>query len=337
METKKTILVTGGLWYIGSHAVVAFAEKWYQIVIIDNLSNTSISVLDNIGKILWYKPVFFECDLRDIQKLEKAFEKYDFDGVLHFAGLKSVWESCEKPSKYFDNNISGSLNLFNCMEKHGVRNIIFSSSATVYNFDNVPPYIESMPIGKTTNPYAYTKYNIECLLENLSVFSGFKVISLRYFNPIWAHKSWLIWEKPNGIPNNLLPYILKVAAWELSELQIFWDDYNTIDGTWVRDYIDVNDLIEWHVRAYKLLESQNSAYSESINLWTGKWTSVLEMLDICEEVIWFKISKNITHRRQWDLWEVYCEAKKAKDLLWWIYKISVKQSINNSWNFYKWV
>lgn len=333
---KETLLITWWLWYIWSHAVVAFEQQWYSVIIVDNLSNTDIWMLEWIEKILWYKPEFYNYDLRDKEGLEIIFDKYDFDGVLHFAWLKSVWDSCKNTWLYLDNNIWGSLVLFKCMEEYGVTNIIFSSSATVYNYDNGIPYTEDMPTWKTINPYAHTKYSIEKILENLSKFSDFKVISLRYFNPIGAHESWLIWENPKGIPNNLLPYVMKVAVWGLPTLQVFWDDYNTIDGTWVRDYIDVNDLIEWHIKAYELLEKTDKKnIYEAINLGVGKGVSVLEILKICEEVVWGTISYKITERRKWDLWEFYCDSWKAKKILWWESKTWISESIKNGWNFYK--
>ena len=315
---KKTILITGGMWYIWSHAVVAFEEAWYKTVIVDNLDNSCLSTYRWIWNILWYKPDFYEIDLRDKEKLEEVFEKYDFDWVLHFAWLKAVWESCENPLHYFDNNIVGSLRLFETMEKYNVKNIIFSRSATVYDFDNEIPYIETQKVWNTTNPYGTTKFLLEKILNDLSKFSQFNVINLRYFNPIWAHNSWFIGEKPDGIPNNLLPYIMKVHKWELPFLNVFWNDYDTIDGTWVRDYIDVVDLIDGHLKAYELLENLDfSWFIDYINLWTWKWTSVLEMIKISEKVIWKNINFKISPKRWGDIWEFYCNSIKAKNILEW--------------------
>ncbi len=336
----KTILITGGAWYIGSHWVVAFEEAGYRTVIVDNLCNSSISSFDWIEKILWYKPDFYELDLRNKVWMEEVFKKYNFDWVLHFAWLKAVWESCEKPLKYFDNNVNGSICLFELMEKYSVKNIIFSSSATVYNSDNSIPFTESQEVWNTSNPYGTTKYLIEQILLNLSKFSWFRVMNLRYFNPIWAHESWEIWEDVVWLPNNLLPYILKVAKWELSKLKVFWDNYNTIDGTGVRDYIDVNDLIEWHLNAYeKLTSPQPSPLKEeqvefnTYNLWVGKWTSVLEIVNLVEKVTWKQIDLDIVWRRDWDLAEVYCNPNKIEVELWWKVKTSLADSIKNTWKF----
>lgn len=327
---KKIILITWWLWYIWSHAVVSFEQSWYKTVIVDNLWNSDISTLEWIKSILWYKPDFFEIDIRDKQKLEEIFKKYNFDWVIHFAWLKSVWESCENPLKYFDNNIIWSIRLFECMEKFLVKNIIFSSSATVYDYDNPIPYIENQNTWKTTNPYWNTKFIIEKILYDLSKFLWLNVISLRYFNPIWAHPSWFIWEEPNWIPNNLLPFIMKVATWELEKLKIFWDDYDTIDWTWVRDYIDISDLINWHLKAYENIFKWFNIY----NLWVGKWVSVFEMLNIWKKITWKDIKYEIVDRRYWDIWEFYCDSSKAKKELNWEPKIDIKESFKNSWNFY---
>lgn len=332
----KTILITWWTWFIGSHWVVAFEQSWYKTVIVDNLSNSSIETLDWIEKILWYKPDFYNIDLRNKEDLEKIFSKYDFDWVIHFAWLKSVWESCEKPLEYFDNNVIWSIKLFEVMNNHNVENIIFSSTATVYD-NSVSPYLESNSVWNTTNTYATSKFLIEKILLDLSRFSNFNVLNLRYFNPIWSHISWFIWEVPTWIPNNLLPYIMKVAIWDLPYLNVYWDDYETIDWTWVRDYIDVNDLIDWHLKSYKKLESLsiNKWFFEVYNLWVWKWVSVLEMIKFTEKVIWKKLNYKIVERRVWDLWEVYCDPKKAKDELWFETKFNIEESIKNSWNFWK--
>lgn len=340
--SKKNILITWWTWYIWSHWVVAFEQAWYKTVIVDNLSNSSIDTLEWIKNILWYKPDFYEVDLRNKQKLEEVFKKYDFDWVLHFAWLKAVWESCEKSLEYFDNNIVWSIKLFELMEKYWVKNIIFSSSATVYdstNFEtgiNFRPVSENCQVWNTSNPYWTTKLLIENILKDLSKFSGFNVENLRYFNPVWSHKSWFIWENPEWTPNNLLPFILKVATWELEILNVFWGDYDTIDGTWVRDYIDVVDLIDWHLKAYKKLESNicKNWFFDSFNLWTWKWTSVLEMIEISKKITRKDIKYKIEPRRNWDLAEVYCNPSKAMNELWWKSKTSLEESIKNSWDFY---
>jgi UDP-glucose 4-epimerase len=332
---KKTILITWWTGYIWSHAVVAFEQAGYKTVIVDNLWNSDITTLDWIEKIIWYRPDFYEIDLRDKDKLEKVFEKYNFDWVIHFAWLKAVWESCEKPLNYFDNNIVWSIKLFECMEKFWVKNLIFSSSATVYDskiFDskNFSWASEDDLVWNTINPYGTTKFLIEYILKDLAKFSSFNVMNLRYFNPIWAHPSWFIWEEPDWIPNNLLPFIMKVATGELEKLKVFWSDYNTIDWTWVRDYIDVVDLIEGHLKAYEKIEKWFNVY----NLWVWEWVSVLEMIKKSEKITWNKINYEIVSRRDWDLAEVYCNPSKAKKELDWEVKTSLEDSLRNSWKFY---
>lgn len=250
---QKTILITGGAGYIGSHAVVAFEQVGYKTVIIDNFVNSDETNLDGIKKILGYSPDFFECNISDETTLDGIFQAYNFDAVVHFAGLKAVGESCEKPLLYHENNVAGSLVLFRVMAKYGVKKIIFSSSATVYRADNLPPFTEEMSLG-TTNPYGTTKWHLEKILEELATFDGWSVTNLRYFNPIGAHESGFIGEKPNGIPNNLLPYVLDVALEKREKVLVFGGDYATIDGTGVRDYIDVNDLVDAHLLAYENLE-----------------------------------------------------------------------------------
>ncbi|MDD2907168.1 MAG: UDP-glucose 4-epimerase GalE [Candidatus Gracilibacteria bacterium] len=332
---QKTILITGGMGYIGSHAVVAFEEAGYKTVIVDNLDNSCLSTYRSIGEILGYKPDFYEVDLRDKEKLEEVFKKYTFDGVLHFAGLKAVGESCEKPLHYFDNNVVGSLRLFELMEKYSVKNIIFSSSATVYNYDNEIPYVETQNIGETTNTYATTKFLIEKILNDLSKFSGFNVINLRYFNPIGAHQSGLIGENPEGIPNNLLPFIMKVAIGELPYLNVFGNDYDTIDGTGVRDYIDVVDLIDGHLKAYDLIENLDfSGFIDDFNLGLGNGVSVLQILEASKKAIGKDIPFKIAPRRSGDIAEFYCNPSKAKSILGWEAKTSLQDSLKNAWKFY---
>ena len=330
---KKKILITWGLGYIGSHAVVAFEQAWYETVILDNLSNSCVTTLRNIQSILGYKPKYYECDLRDRKKVFEVFEENNFDWVIHFAWAKSVWESCENPIYYFQNNISGSLFLFEAMEKFWVKNIIFSSSATVYHQDNKMPLVEVNKLW-TTNPYGTTKLLLEKILEDLSEFSGFNVINLRYFNPIGAHPSGKIWENPEWIPNNLLPFIMKVANGELEELKVFGDDYETIDGTGVRDYIDVNDLVDWHLLAYKKLEEQSNKFCDVYNLWVGKWISVLEMIEASRNITNKEIPYIVSKRRNWDIWKVYCNPYKAEKELWFKVNVWLNESLENSWKFY---
>ncbi|MDD3793700.1 MAG: UDP-glucose 4-epimerase GalE [Candidatus Gracilibacteria bacterium] len=344
---QKTILITGGIGYIGSHAVIAFEQTGYKTVIIDNLDNSCLSTYRNIGEILGYKPDFYEVDLRNKEKLEEVFKKYSFDGVLHFAGLKAVGESCEKPLHYFDNNLVGSLRLFELMQSYNVKNIIFSSSATVYDSNRsiptFPPkgersfngFSENDLTGNTSNPYGTTKFLIENILNDLSKFASFNVINLRYFNPIGAHPSGLIGENPDGLPNNLSPFIMKVASGELPYLNVFGDDYETIDGSGVRDYIDVVDLIDGHLKAYELLENLDfSGFIDNFNLGTGKGVSVFEMIQESKNATGKDIPFKIAPRRNGDLASVYCNPSKSKNILEWTAKTSLQDSLKNAWKFY---
>ena len=353
----KTILLTWATWYIGSHWAVALLERDYNVVIVDNLSNSSSNTIDKINEIVNKFPspsrrgargevLFYEIDLRNKEKLEQVFLENKIDWVIHFAWAKAVWESCSEPFYYYDNNVVWSLNLFELMDKYDVKNIIFSSSATVYDPAWIPPFTEKDLTWDTTNPYGTTKFIIENILRDLSNHKWFNVINLRYFNPVWAHCSWLIWEDPNDIPNNLLPFIMKVATWELKQIQVFWDDYNTTDGTWERDYIHVVDLIEGHIRALEFIENNLSPLGgkypkgdrgiyEIFNLWTWTATSVLEMIKITEEIVWCKLNYKIVERRAWDLASSFCNPTKAKEILDWETKLSIKEAIEDSWNFIK--
>ena len=330
----KTILLTWWTWYIGSHWAVALLEKWYNVIIVDNFSNSNKSSLDAIEKITWKKPIFYEIDLRNKQDLEIVFKENKIDSIINFAGAKAVWESCSLPFYYYENNIIWSLNLFELMDKYEVKNIIFSSSATVYRPDEKAPFNENTPTWNTTNPYWTTKLIIENILRDLSNHKNFNVINLRYFNPVWAHKSWLIGEDPNDIPNNLLPFIMKVVTWELKEIQVFWDDYDTKDWTGERDYIHVLDLVDGHIKALEFIENNNNIYEE-INLWTGNATSVLEMINITKKVANKDLKYKIVERRSWDIAISYCSPDKAKKLLNWEAKYSIEDAIIDSYNFIK--
>ncbi len=333
----KNILVTGWTWYIGSHGVVSLIESGYRPVIVDNLSNSSVEVLKSIQKITGVKPDFFEVDLIDYEGLSKLFDIYDFEAVIHFAWAKAVWESCEMPFYYYENNVLWSINLFDLMEQHECKKIIFSSSATVYDSIKKPPFIETDPTWNTTNPYGTTKFLIENILKDLANYKDFQVVNLRYFNPIWAHKSGLIWENPNGIPNNLLPFIMKVVVWELQAVQIFWDDYDTKDGTGERDYIHVLDLIEGHLKALQFIEKNKnqSGFFEAFNLGTGNATTVKEMIQFTSELIREEVPFLIKPRRNWDLSSSFCNPKKAEEILGWKANFSVKEAIEDSLNFIK--
>lgn len=340
----KTLLLTGWCGYIGSHNAVLFLQEWYEVIILDNFSNSNEAVLKSIEGTTGKAPKFYYWDIRHKDDIEKVFEENQIDGVIHFAGLKAVGESCEKPFEYYENNLVWSLHLFEVMEKYWVYNIIFSSSATVYNPLQIPPFTETTLTGNTTNPYGSTKFLIENILRDLASYKNFRVANLRYFNPIGAHESGLIWEDPNDIPNNLLPYIMKVASGELGTLSVFWDDYDTPDGTGVRDYIHVVDLANGHLAAQKWLENgassslnkggiEEGGIFESFNLWTGRGTSVKEMIDITETVIGAHLPHTIAPRRSWDIASAYCNPEKAEKVLWWKAEKTVQEAIADSWNF----
>jgi UDP-glucose 4-epimerase len=325
---KKTILITGGAGYIGSHAVVAFEQAGYKTVILDNLVNSSKETLAGIEKILGYCPDFYECDIRDKKWLEAVFGKYEFDGVIHFAGLKAVGESCKNIHEYQENNVIGSITLFGVMQQFQVKKIVFSSSATVYRSDNTPPFTEDMSTG-TTNPYGTTKLVTEKLLEDYSTHAEWSVVNLRYFNPIGTHPSWYIGEIPNGTPNNILPYLLDVATWKREKMFIFGEDYPTPDGTGVRDYIDVCDVVDAHIVAYQKFLGGIGVF----NIGTGRWTSVKEIIAELESVIGKSIPKEVTGRRSGDLAAVYASCNRALKEFWWQSTRSLKESLQNSWNF----
>lgn len=325
------ILVTGGLGYIGSHTVVKLLEQNYDLVILDNLYNSDSDVLNSIEKITSKKPRFYQTDLLNINGLEEIFKENSIDSVIHFAGYKAVGESVEKPLMYFNNNITGTINLLMTMQKYNCRKIIFSSSATVYGTTETMPLVESSPLG-ATNPYGRTKVIIEDMLRDLyNSDNKFGIVLLRYFNPIGAHKSGLIGESPNGIPNNLMPYICNVANGTLPYLNIFGNDYDTIDGTGVRDYIHVEDLSEGHIKAYKKIEKSGGLHV--YNLGTGKGYSVLQVINAFEKTNGIKIKYNIVSRRAGDVAAVYAGTEKAAKELGFKASYGIEEMCRDSWNF----
>ena len=327
------ILLTGGTGYIGSHTAVELLELGYDIEILDNLFNSKITVLDDIEKITGVRPIFHEVDLLDMSAMEKVFEKGDYDLVVHFAGLKAVGESVEKPLKYFENNVGGTINLLKCMKRNGVNKIVFSSSATVYGDQGVAEFTEDMQTGVgITNPYGETKHMIEEMLKDIAESDKeFEATILRYFNPVGAHPSGLIGENPNDIPNNLMPIIMKVFTGDIKELNVYGDDYDTVDGTGVRDYIHVVDLAKGHVAAIKKMKPGVSIY----NLGTGKGTSVLEMIDAFEKASGEKLPYKIVERRLGDLAEMYANPDKAARELKWHAELSIEDAMNNTINYLK--
>ncbi len=328
-----SILVTGGTGYIGSHTVVELLNQNKEVIIIDNLCNSSKDVLEKIEKITGKKCKFYEADIRDEKALEKIFNENKIESVIHFAGLKGVGESVEIPLEYYDNNVYGTIKLLEAMKKFGCKKIVFSSSATVYGDPGTPKYVEEMGRGKASSPYGATKAVIEEMLENLYASDKEWTISiLRYFNPIGAHESGLIGENPNGIPNNLMPYIQKVAAGELKELSVFGNDYDTKDGTGVRDYIHVVDLAIGHVKALEKL-TKPGVYIH--NLGTGCGYSVLDIVNTFERVNNVKVNYKIAPRRPGDLAMYYADPTKAKKELGWEAKRGIEEMCRDSWNFVK--
>ena len=310
------VLVTGGAGYIGSHTAVELLESGKEIVILDNFYNSCPKVLERIKELTNKDFHFEECDIRDRKGLDKVFEKYDIDSVIHFAGLKAVGESCQKPLLYYENNISGTVTLCQAMAAHGVKKIVFSSSATVYGEHNQSPLKETMVAGGTTNPYGTTKFFIEQILTDLAKSDPeWGVCILRYFNPIGAHKSGRIGESPNGIPNNLMPYITQVAEGKREFLSVYGNDYDTHDGTGVRDYIHVVDLAIGHLKALNKIENETGVLT--YNLGTGKGYSVLDVVTAFEKASGVKVPYQIVDRRPGDLATVYSDPAKAKAELDW--------------------
>ncbi|HAL01757.1 MAG TPA: UDP-glucose 4-epimerase GalE [Lachnospiraceae bacterium] len=328
------ILVTGGSGYIGSHTVIELINAGHEAVVIDNLSNSSEKSLERVAKIVGKEIPFYKVDIRDREGLEKVFEKENIEACIHFAGLKAVGESCVKPWEYYENNISGTLVLVDVMRKHGVKNIIFSSSATVYGDPDTVPVTEKSPKKPCTNPYGTTKSMLETILTDIQTADPeWNVVLLRYFNPIGAHESGLIGENPNGIPNNLMPYITQVAVGKREKLGIFGNDYDTVDGTGVRDYIHVVDLAIGHVKAVERFSLNKG--TEIFNLGTGKGTSVLELVHAFEDATGVKIPYEIKDRRAGDIATNYADASLAAKELGWTAKYDIKRACQDSWRWQK--
>ncbi len=325
------ILVTGGLGFIGSHTVVELIENGHNVIIIDNLSNSKIEVLGKIELITGTKPKFYQMDLLNFETLQKVFKENKIDGVIHFAGLKAVAESIQIPLKYYENNIIGTINLLKCMQDNDIKNFVFSSSACVYGFPNKNPIDEDSPSNCATNPYGRTKCFIEEILKDCYMANPtFNFTILRYFNPIGAHKSGLIGEDPNGIPNNLMPYILRVAEGKSDKLHIFGNDYDTQDGTCIRDFIHVVDLAKGHVKA---LEHINNSGLNIYNLGTGKGTSVLELVNSFNSVNGNLVNYDFVERRPGDVPVNFAKTDKAKNELGFETKLNIEDMCKDSWHF----
>lgn len=330
----STILLAGGAGYIGSHTAVELLDAGYDVIIADNYCNSSPAALDRVREITGKSLISYELDIKDKEKLSEVFRDNKIDAVIHFAGLKAVGESVQKPLTYYRNNIDTTLALLECMAEFGVKNIIFSSSATVYGEENPVPYFETMKRGVCTNPYGWTKAMMEQIFEDAAkADEELSVILLRYFNPIGAHKSGLIGEDPQGIPNNLMPYVSQVAVGKRECLTIFGNDYPTADGTCTRDYIHVTDLAIGHVKAIDYILKNKCV--EIFNLGTGTPYSVTEIVDTFERVNGVKVNHVYGNRREGDLAECYANADKALEVLGWKTERTLEDMCRDSWNWQK--
>ena len=333
-----SILITGGAGYIGSHTLVELANANYDFIVYDNLSNSSSESLTRVEKIIGKSITFINGDIRDSEKLKEVFSTHTIDSVIHFAGLKAVGQSVEKPLEYYDNNVVGTLRLLEVMQEFGCKKIVFSSSATVYNevnASNYTPLTESNPTGQTTNPYGTSKYMIERILEDLYISDNFfKIAILRYFNPVGAHESGMIGEDPNGIPNNLMPFIAQTAVGKREYLSVFGSDYDTHDGTGVRDYIHVVDLANAHVKAIDYLNAQETIDKPLItNLGTGTGYSVLDVVKAFEKASGKKVPYKIVPRRAGDIAKCYANPSFAKEVLGWEAKRTLEEMCIDSWRW----
>lgn len=327
------ILVTGGCGYIGSHTCVELLESGYDVVVVDNLSNSKEDVIDKIKKITGKSVTFYKEDLCNKDAINKIFDDENIEAVIHFAGFKAVGESVHKPLMYYRNNLDSTLTLLEIMKNHNCKRIVFSSSATVYGNPKKLPITEDFPL-HTTNPYGTTKLMIEMILNDLYISDNeWAIAVLRYFNPIGAHKSGLIGEDPNGIPNNLMPYIVKVANKELKELSVFGNDYETIDGTGVRDYIHVVDLAKGHIKAIEKVSKDKGI--DAYNLGTGNGYSVLQIINTFKKVNNVDVPYKIVERRPGDVDSCYASVEKAKKILNWEAKLDIEEMCKDAYNFVK--
>lgn len=326
------ILITGGAGYIGSHTVLAFLEQGHSVVVVDNLCNSHQEAIHRVEKLAGKSVVFIQADIRDLNKMRQVFTDYSIDTVIHFAGLKAVGESVEKPLEYYDNNVQGTLVLLQAMREANVKKMVFSSSATVYGDPAYVPMDEDCPLGEPTNPYGRSKYMIEYILKDvLKADPSWSVALLRYFNPVGAHSSGLIGEDPQGIPNNLVPYVAKVAVGKLPTIQVFGNHYPTPDGTGLRDYIHVVDLARGHLAAFEYLNQHQDIYTW--NLGTGKGTSVLEVIAAFSKACGRDLPYQIQPRRAGDIAECYANCDKAKQELGWKAQYDIAEMMRDSWHW----
>lgn len=330
------ILLTGGMGFIGSHTAVVLLEAGHHVVLFDNLSNADRSVAERITRIAGRAPVFVEGDIRDRDAMERTLRDEKIDTVIHFAGLKAVGESVAKPLEYYDNNVTGSLRLLEAMRATGVKRLIFSSSSTVYGTPQHLPLTEAEPLGEPTNPYGRTKLHIEAMLADACrAYPDLSVVCLRYFNPIGAHPSGLIGEDPNGIPNNLLPYVARVANGRLPALRIFGNDYDTPDGTCIRDYIYVVDLAKAHVKAMERVLDTDSDRLEVFNVGTGHGVSTKQIIDAFEKATGVKLNWAYAPRRAGDIEKVWANPEKANKVLGWKAETCLEDTLKSAWNWQK--
>ena len=331
---KKTVLLAGGAGYIGSHTAVELINKDYEVVIVDCHYNSSPVVYGRLEEITGKKIKNYNIDVADTDKMKIVFEENKIDAIIDFAGYKAVGESVKKPLMYYENNLNTTFSLIRLMKEYNVPNIIFSSSATVYGMENVSPLVESMRLGPCTNPYGWTKFmNEQILMDEANADENFSVVLLRYFNPIGAHESGKIGEDPKGIPNNLMPYISQVASGKLEQLSVFGDDYDTPDGTGVRDYIHVVDLAKAHVMAVDY--AMKNKGSEVFNIGTGVGYSVLDMVKAFEKVNNLKINYRIAPRRPGDIATCFADSSKAKEKLGWVAEKNLEDMCKDTWNWQK--
>ena len=332
---NKRVLVTGGSGYIGSHTCVELSQAGYEPIIVDNLSNSEKSAVDGVEQITGKKMEFIQADCCDLEAMEQIFSKYDFDSIIHFAAFKAVGESVSKPLDYYNNNLGSLINLLGLMRKHGVKNIVFSSSCTVYGQADKLPVTEQTPRKEATSPYGNTKQMCEDILRSCAVaYPEINVIALRYFNPIGAHPSALIGELPRGVPNNLIPFVTQTAAGIRPVLSVFGDDYNTPDGSCIRDYIDVTDLAKAHVCAVnRMVEERSKANFEIFNVGTGRGVSTLEIVKTFEEVNNLKLNYKIVGRREGDIEAVWADTTYANNELGWKAVKSLDETLRSAWKW----
>ena len=327
------ILVTGGAGYIGSHTVVELLNTGYEVIIVDDFSNSKPEVIDKIKIITQKSPILEIVDVKDEKELNYVFQNYNIEGVIHFAALKAVSESIEKSLDYYQNNISGLINVLQCCKKHNVNKFIFSSSCTVYGNPDEIMVDETAPTKEATTPYGKSKKMGEDIIIDSTLSNNFKSVLLRYFNPVGSHDSGLIGDDPSGVPNNLVPYLTKVVNGDLEQLSVFGDDYNTPDGTCIRDYIHVVDLAIAHVKSLEYLDKLNNNESDVFNLGTGSGSSVLDLINSFEKSTDKKVNYKIVGRRDGDIEAIYCNPKKANNILEWKTKYDLFDMMKSAWNY----